>query len=625
METLYGYAGKMLYVNLTEEKFSSVDEDLEDMRKYLGGMCLGARILYDEVPPQAQWADPENRIIIAAGPLNGTKVMGSGTSCIVTIGALTEGTMVSQANGYSGVYLKFAGFDAVVIHGKARHPSYLYIHDGKAELRDARHLTGKDSWETEDLIKQELGFAPHAMSVLTIGPAGENLVRFAAVFGDRGHVAAHNGIGAVMGSKNLKAIAIARGKTKVKVHDGRKLSAIVKKTRELLKDSPVFHDGTLWITPRNITQGRAPILNYTTNVSPMNEEQFNTFTPKFLKTHLTLLKRSPCWGCTAHHCYIIRVPEGPYAGAEGEMPEYEGYVAMGTQLGIWDGIAVTALSVEVDRLGMDINETSWLLGMVIELYEKGILTKEDTDGLEMTWGNVDTVRTMIHKIAHRQGVGDMLAEGVMRAARSIGGEATECAIHTQSGTTPRSHDHRGIWTYIIDNCTSNTGSSEAQVVIDPEPLGIDAPSSKYAHKEIAAFVAKIKGHMPLIDSLVVCIMANAPTPDMLVGMLNAVTGWDFTWEEAMDVGRRAVNLLRATNNRRGYTPAVEAPSPRYGGKVTDGPNAGMHVVPVWDEMLDAYYEEMGWDRATGKPLPETLQKLGLADIIPDLWAQGNDR
>ena len=129
--------------------------------------------------------------------------------------------------------------------------------------------------------------------------------------------------------------------------------------------------------------------------------------------------------------------------------------------------------------------------------------------------------------------------------------------------------------------------------------------------------------MPLIDSLVVCIMANAPTPDMLVGMLNAVTSWDFTWEEAMDVGRRAVNLLRATNNRRGYTPAVEAPSPRYGGKVTDGPNAGMHVVPVWDEMLDAYYEEMGWDRATGKPLPETLQKLGLADIIPDLWSDKN--
>jgi len=619
MGPAYGYAGKILRVDLSGPSFSAEDEDPEVMRKYLGGMSLGARILYDELPPTATWSDPENRLIIAAGPFNGTKISGSGTSCVVTIGPMTEYTLSSQANGFSGAFLKFNGFDAMVIQGKADHLSYLYIHDGQAELRDARHLAGKDSWETEELIKEELGYSQHTMSVITIGPAGENLVRFAAIFADRGHVAAHGGPGAVMGVKNLKAIAIARGKAKVPVYDGERLSAEVNKWRKLMKDSPVFKDGTLWIIPRNISLARAPILNYTTNVSPLTEEQFESFTPPALKEKFPLVKNHPCWGCTAVHCYTVKIPQGPHAGAEGEIPEYEGYVSMGTQLGIYDAGAATSLSIEVDRLGMDVNETGWLLGMVMECYEKGIITRQDTDGLEMRWGNVDAVWQMLDKIAHRQGVGDMLAEGVMRAARQIGGEAVNCAVHTEAGATPRSHDHRAIYEYIMDNCTSNTASTEEQVISDPKSLGIEPPSSKDAHREVAAVVAKMKGVLPLMDSLVFCTMSTPSQPATIVTLINAVTGWDFTWDEAWDVGRRAVNLLRATSTRHGYTPALEAPSPRYGGKVHDGPNAGLHALPVWDEMKQVYYQEMGWDPVTGKPLPKTLLRLGLDDVIPDLW------
>jgi aldehyde:ferredoxin oxidoreductase len=193
--SVLGYAGKFLRVDLSLGRMLYEDEDPQILRKYLGGTGLGLRILYDEVPVTAKWSDPENRLIISAGPLSGTKVKGSSTLSAVTLGPMTNGAASTQANGYLAAYLKFAGFDSIILQGKAAILSYLYIHDGVAELKDARHLAGKDTWDTEELIKQELGFQPAQMSVFSIGPAGENLVRFAVLVGDRGHVAAHNGIG----------------------------------------------------------------------------------------------------------------------------------------------------------------------------------------------------------------------------------------------------------------------------------------------------------------------------------------------------------------------------------------------------------------------------------------------
>ena len=628
MEPLYGYTGKALRVNLSENQLNVENEDAGDMRKFLGGLGQGANILYREVPPGVKWSDPENRIILASGPLAGTKVMGSSNFCVVTKGALTEGPTSTQANGFFGAYLKLAGFDAVIIQGRAPFLCYLYIHDGKAELRDARHLAGKDTWETEELIKEELGFKTEAMSVFGIGPAGENRVRFAALIGDRGHTAAHNGPGAVMGSKNLKAVAVARGERPVKVYDDARLSSLSRQMFEAIKKDPAWDFqrrwGTLWIMGA-IAGGRQPYTppfkNYSTTVCPMSEEQLKTFSPDFLRENLTLVRRRPCWACAMHHCDIIRIPEGPYAGAEGEEPEYEGLAAIGTQLGIFDGLTATALCNEVDRLGLDINETGWVLGMVMECYEKGLLTREDTDGLEMTWGNVGAVRAMINKIARRQGIGNTLAEGAMRAAQSIGGEALDFAIHTKGGNTPVSHDHRRSWSMLFDACVSNTGTSELHLQPRASSVGLSEPSSLTAHEEITSLVARAKGVTAFFDCLGVCRQSNREVPDLVVGMLNAATGWDCTWEEALQIGLRAVNLLRAFYVRHGYTPDREAPSPRYGSAPPDGPAAGIGIAPVWNEMMDIYYREMGWDRASGKPLPDTLLKLNLASIIPDLWSE----
>lgn len=623
MGKLDGYAGKWLRVDLAARQITEFTLDEATLRKHLGGVGVGAKILYEEVPPGVEWSDPQNRLILATGPLNGTRVRGSGSFCVVTKGAQTDGATSVQANGFFGAFLKFAGFDGIVIQGRADNLCYLYIHDGKAEIRDAHHLAGKDTWETEDIIKEELGVSPHAASVFSIGPAGENLVRFACIVGDRGHVAAHNGPGAVMGLKNLKAVAVVRGRGRVQVHDRQKISSLSDEMFDRIKSNPSWNNvrlwGMLWSMTAFAKSGIIPVKNYTTNEFVIEEDELKTFSPQYLRERFEL-QPHPCWACQMNHCNLIRIPDGPHAGYKGEEPEYESYAALGPAIGNYDGVAATVLANETDRMGMDANETGWVLGLAIECYEKGILTKEDTGGLEMTWGNVEAARAMLRRIASRQGLGDVLAEGAMRAAQRIGKDAPLFAVHTMKGATPRSHDHRAQWIELFDTCVSNTGTIEADIFATPPNIGLPALSDRFSHKEVASLIARGKGLFQLTDSLVVCKLANRELPDLLVGMLNAATGWDFTWEEAMEVGKRAVNLLRAFNIRHGHTPDMEAPSPRYGSTPTDGPAKNKAIMPVWQEMLSIYYNEMGWDRATGKPKPETLERLGLASIIPDLWA-----
>lgn len=624
MSPLFGYHGKILRADLSKPEFTIFSEDQSVLRKYVGGAALGAKYLYEEVPPGVAWSDPANRIILASGPLGGTSVMGSGTFCAVTKGARTNGATSTQSNGYLGAYMRFAGFDAVIIQGKAERLSYLYIHDGTAELRDARHLAGKDTWEVEDLIKQEVGLTGMQASVYGIGVAGEKMVKYACLMGDRGHAAATNGIGAVFGSKNLKAVVIARGKNRVPVFDAEKLSATSKSLYEMVTDpaswwSSIDKYGTLWIMGRNALIGRTPFKNYQTADCPMTKEQLDTFSPQYLREKLPQVSRHVCWGCRLHHLNLIKITEGPLAGQEGEEAEYEGYAALGVGVGIYDGITATALCNEADRLGIDHLEIGYVLSMVMEMYEKGLLTKKDTDGIDMTWGNVEAVRAMLNKIARREGIGDILAEGVLPAASHFGKKALDLAIYTKNGTTIRQHDHRVAWTYILDLCTSGTGQSEANVAASADILGLKNPAP-FDPEQTANHVVNIKGASPFVDSLGVCRFPNPEMPEKLTEMVKAATGWhDFAWDEALKVGLRSVLLMRAFNIRHGYDASIEGPSPRYGSTPTSGPAKGHGIIPVWKTMLDAYYKGMKWDRKTGKPTPEALKEAGLPELIPDLW------
>ncbi|MFB3884858.1 MAG: aldehyde ferredoxin oxidoreductase family protein [Thermodesulfobacteriota bacterium] len=610
----WGYTGKILRVDLTHGLVR--EEPLEgDPEVYLGGTGLGAEYLYREVPPEVSWDHPENRIIMASGPLAGTIVSGTGTFSLVTKGPMTNLAVSTQANGFWGAYLKFAGYDAVIIQGRSPKWVYLHIGDGKAELRDASSILGRDTWEMEEAIRQELG-VKERLSVFGIGPAGENLVRYAVVAGDKGHVCSKNGCGCVMGYKRLKAIAIRRFKRSVPVYDKTLLSAKAKALDLNSKESQgsqIYQWGTGGAFSSHALAGSLPVRNYTTNVFPEHEKMSG----QWLRTHFDY-RSKPCWACSLAHTKQMKVTEGPYAGYEGEEPEYECMAAWGPVVGNTEPGAVVMLTDLTDRLGMDVNEAGWTIAWVMECYEKRLLSRNDLDGIELRWGNVDGIRTLLEKISRREGVGNLLAEGVMRASQQIGGEASRMGIYVLKGATPRGHDHRALWTEMLDTCVSATGTIQSgSRMASLSDFGLPPISHSFSPWEVAGANAKAEGWFVFVDCLGICRF-TATGAQLTVDCLNAVTGRNLTVPDALKIGRRIINQLRVFNFRHGLDPALEAPSLRYGSTPADGPLQGKSIEPYFQWMKSFYFELMGWDRETGKPLPRTLDSLGLTRLIPDL-------
>ncbi len=614
-KTIFGYMGQILRVDLSERKGWSEELDEGTCRNYIGGVSLGGKYLYEEVPSGVEWSSAENRLILMTGPFAGTRVSGSGTFCALSKGPMTNMAGSTQANGFFGAFLRFSGFDGLIIQGCASSPIYLYIHEAGVEFRDAAHLMGKGTSETEEAIKKESSLG-RKLSVFAIGPAGENLVRFAGMVGDGGHVAGHNGIGAVMGSKNLKAIAVHHGSLRPPIRDPERLSKVSKK---LLEDAKNFSNGRFFKLGTNSVfapaekAGWLPIKNYTTNVIKDHERLL----PEYTRTHFEIKPR-PCWACGLHHTHHVRVTEGPYKGLEGEEPEYECVAAWGPLTGNKDPGAVVMLSNLTDELGLDVNESGWTIAWVMECFEKGLLTKKDTDGLEMTWGNVEETRKMLQKIARREGFGEILAEGVKRASDRIGGEAAKLAVYTHKGNTPRGHDHRGRWSELLDTSLSDTGTHEATFgPLRPDLLGQPPVENQFSPEEVPRNSALVSGWHQFEDCLGVCRFC-IKNPFLTVECVEAVTGWQMDLEQAIAIGKRAINQLRVFNSKHGLKRELERPSDRYGSTPVDGPVKGKGIMPVWDEMVENYYSHMGWDPKTGKPLPETLRSLGLDHLIQDL-------
>ena len=620
------FTADILRVDLSNREIAREGLDEPTLRKHVGGCTLGARYLYDEVPPGIEFSDPRNRLMVFAGLLSGTPIPGSGGITVCAKGALTGGAASTQAQGVLGAYLRLCGLIGIIFQGASDRWTYLFIDEnGNPELRDAEQLVGKDTWETVDAIVAELGRRESDLGILSIGPAGENLVRWASVMGDRGHAAAHNGVGAVMGSKKLKAVAVARGKGSVPVKDRARLTRLARAFIEPLaaNKASVHYYGTLNGVQSNYARGNLPIRNYSTSIWDVPEEQFERFSGQYIHEHFRPERGHPCWACPNRHCQMMTITEGPYTGMKVEEPEYEQLSAFSANLGIDDVAAVMMLSSTVDRLGLDTNEGGWTCSLVMECFERGILTGEDTDGLEMIWGNAEAARELLYKIARRdEGIGDTLAEGVRRAVRAIGRGAEEVGIYTLKGGTPRGHDHRARWTEMFDTCVSESGALEnTPMVADLTQFGLPENLDPFDPDMLARAEGKMKGAMQFEDSLVTCRFNTRMDVKLLTEALCAATGWDFTFEEAMQVGRRAVNTMRAFNVRNGLTGDLERPSPRYGSTPKDGPAQGKSILPHLGKMLRDYYELMGWDE-NGRPLPQTLKALGLERIAADLSKHG---
>ena len=617
------YTGQLLRVDLTRRKCWAEPWSPEDMRDALGGAGLGALILYRETAARGgkgnvSWDHPDNRLVLATGPLAGLPVWGTGALTVVTIGAATNGPTSTQANGFFGTNLKYCGYDAIVIQGQSKDWVYLYINDDVLELRDARSLLGKDTWETQDALNRELGMSGHQLSVYSIGVAGEKLVRFAAIQGDYGHVASKNGCGAVMGKKRLKAVAIVKGTKGLRVADYRGVVQAADDIAHDLRTDPsaksLYEYGTLPGVVNLHKLGALPIKNYTTNVTDVDMSQWEA--PKLREgfDH----RGHQCNACGMHHCHMQVIRSGDFKGKVVDEPEYEGWSGAGWAIGATDQQGISWLNTQLDRACLDVNEFGWMCGWVMECQERGLITEKQL-GFRLTWGDIKGADRLIQMISRREGFGDILGEGVKRAAEKLGGEAQRAAIYTEQGSAPRGHDHRARWDEMLDTCTSSTGTLESGVPVHVAELGLPTRINPFNGQEVASQVVGIRGRRHFEDSLGICIFTGRTRLENLCRALSAATGWYYTMPEAMRMGRRTAAIMRAVRLRCGIMPDVERPSTRYGSTPHDGPAKGQAISAQWDQMLDTWYAGVGYDRKSGKPLPDTLRELGLDWLVKDLW------
>jgi aldehyde:ferredoxin oxidoreductase len=416
-------------------------------------------------------------------------------------------------------------------------------------------------------------------------------------------------------------VAIVRGSKALRAADPRGLFLAAEEISHELKFDPstrsLYEYGTLPGVSGLSRLGALPIKNYTTNVVPEGVDM-EKWTAQGLREGFDH-RGHQCNACGMHHCHAQVLPSGPHQGALVDEPEYEGWSGAGWATGCTDPVAVSWLNTQIDRACVDVNEFGWLIGWVMECQEKGYITKEQLGGLEVKWGDAEAANKLLQMIIRREGFGNILAEGVKRASEHVGGPAAECAIYTLKGDTPRGHDHRARWDEMLDTCTGSGGTLDSGPAVRQTEWGLPARINPFDPEAVAKVVGGTRGRRHFEDSLGTCIFTTRTWVATLCRTLSAATGWDYTKEEAMRFGRRTAALMRAFNLRCGITPELERPSKRYGSVPVDGPAKGQDVLANWDRLVGTWYETVGYDRETGKPLPATLRELGLAHLIPDLW------
>ncbi|MFX1575047.1 MAG: aldehyde ferredoxin oxidoreductase family protein [Promethearchaeota archaeon] len=615
-----GYKGKILRVDLSNKKLweETLDEDM--LKKYVGQVGIGARIMYDEVPPEIDAYHPDNRLIFMTGPFTGTNVQSPTNFQVISQNPITGYNIaVANSHGFWGPRLKFAGFDGIVIQGVSDKPVYLWVHDGQYEIRDASKYWGKtDTFETEDQIKKELD--QKNASVVTIGPAGENLVAGACVENEHGHIAAKGNQGIIMGLKKLKAIAVY-GNEKVQIADPEEFEELAKKWREESFTSAlgglVNAFGTAGYVGAVHEIGDLPVKNFLTGVFP----EYEKITGQYIREKFKSTPK-PCYGCSLKHVHEMEVTEGPYKGFVAEEPEYEDFSNLGSNIGVGDPGAVLWLTDYVDRLGLDGNWAGAIVSWAMEAYERKMLIKEDLGGLELKWGDEKAAAELLRMIAHREGIGDTLALGLKAGPEKIGGEeAVSFAVHFK-GETQHAHDARALWGMFLGLCISGAGprweSSGVDLMPDPE-IGYTEPQDRFLPEGKAEAARKTQIKKLFQDCLGVCWFGFC-TMETSAKAYTALTGWPLNVDDEYLIGDRVANLQRAFNIRHGFKPEFDLDvSPRLLEAPPDGGAKGHTIAPHLRNLVKEYNELMDWDWETGKPSKEKLASLELNDISKDLW------
>jgi aldehyde:ferredoxin oxidoreductase len=630
--------GQILRVNLSNHKISR--EDLgEGAKRFLGGRGVNQWILFNELPPHTPPLSPENILILGTGPLVGTLAPAACRLSIDSKNPFTNGIGSSSCGGNFAPELRFAGYNHIIIQGKAETPAYLFIDDNRVEIRDAAHLWGKTTWETDAKIKEDIG-DPN-IQMIYIGPAGENLVRGACIITDFEKAAGRCGLGAVMGGKNLKAIAV-RGTGSIEVPDPAAFMERVDEVLEKLQANPFLQKRSEYGVYGQILWGEklreSSWRNFQGGTIP-NPEQIAGIHPDIF-LHNFKKKSISCWSCPIHCRAIHEIKGGPYRGLVSEGLENNDIQLFGAKLNVFDPAAILYLRSLCNQYGLDTDNTTGVLAWAFECYQRGIIDQDTTDGLKLEWGDVDTYIQLIKKIAYRQGFGHILAEGSQRASKIVGKGSERYAIHIKGqDLAEQLWVHKGWALGTVLSASGGTHTRGAVLSTRFESLspelcrkyyGLEKIGSPNDYEGKAQFVFFFEKLQALADVLGLCTFATiiwAPPPQAMdqndmARLLSVCTGIDINQEELMRIGERIHNLEKAFNVlHTDWTRKEDYPPWRFiEEKVTmPGPFQGECLsLDKWDKMLDEYYELHGWDRKTSRPTRRTLENLDLKEVADTL-------
>jgi aldehyde:ferredoxin oxidoreductase len=630
---IYGWCGNVLKIDLTIGSTEIVPLDLEKAQQFLGGRGLNSSVLYNLAATDLDEFGPENPIIVGAGLFCGTLVPAASKFTFTSKSPLTNIFADSCTGGYFGPELKYAGYDQIIITGVSEKPVYLFIDDDHVELKSADHLWGKDAWTTQKEIRREHG---DEFQVASIGQAGENLVRFAAIMHGLKRAAGKFGLGAVMGSKKLKAIAV-RGTKGVQIAHPESLLEFAFETTQKITNHPFYKVRSVYGTP-HLEDVLSPLgVMSTRNFERTSFERYKEIGGIRLTEKYSNRMRS-CMGCPAHCTHVYSLDEGPYKGTYGEGPEFTVTSMIGDRCGVSDLEAILRINQLLNEYGMDCAAFGGLVGWAMDCYERGIINKTDADGLELRWGNAEAIIELVHKTANRQGFGNILAEGEKRAPQLIGRGSDQYMFHCKGGIII-AEEPRALPGFGLAYLTSTRGSDHLRARYPLETIanGAEVAQKLFGSKDAAdPRTPKGKGKgvkwfedlMTVVDSLGLCkfnypsFMDIVSTPDVLAKAYYVVTGIKLSAEEILLAGERIYNVEKAFNVRLGLARKEDnfsVPEKFLNEPLKDGGFKGQ-VFPL-DAMLDEYYDARGWGR-DGLPTYEKLSQLGLIEIADELRRLG---
>jgi aldehyde:ferredoxin oxidoreductase len=603
------------------------------MRKYLGGRGLALALLLRETKPGYDPFSADNSIVFATGALTGAAGPAIPRFTAVAKSPLTGGLGASEAGGFWGPELKFAGYDALIVEGRAANPAYISIRDDTIDIRDAREVWGMETLEAQEKIREDLGDAK--ARVLIIGPAGERLVRFANIGNELGHFNGRNGLGAVMGSKNLKAISV-RGTRKLPIADEETFREITREFARTFKEDKMgwtlYEYGTSATVDSLVGFGALPTNNWEAGIT---DKSTRLFCDRYNEEILT--GRKGCFACAVRCKRVVSTKEGgPSIDSRYGGPEYETIAALGSNCGIHDFNVIAKGNELANRYGLDTISLGMTISFAMRCYREGILTNDDTGGIELSFGNSEAFLSVVELIAKREGIGDLLAEGSFRAAERIDKGSEKYLITVKKQEVPM-HDPRIKTGVGIGYAASDIGADHMVSAHDPffsdaesatflglKILGIEQAADIFEMSRTKARNFAIAArYWRMQDCLGCCHFGFAPRGPMsiarLVDMINAITGWDADIFELMTGGERAMTLSRIYNYREGFSRSDDRLPEKYTENMADGPyrdKLGIDETGFY-RMLADYYEEMGWDRDTGLATAETIRKLGLDELVTD--------